>query len=76
MLISFADVVALCPHPYVRPVFTTFGPTVIKAGNMENNMSTFAVEMKETAYLVDHLSSRALVIMDELGRGTSNIDGN
>ena len=42
---------------------------------MEHNLSTFLTEMKECAYLLDNLTSRALVIVDELGRGTSNIDG-
>ena len=43
--------------------------------DMENNLSTFASEMKETAYIISNLSSRSIVIVDELGRGTSNIDG-
>lgn len=42
---------------------------------MEHNLSTFLTEMKECAYLLDNLTPRSLVIVDELGRGTSNIDG-
>lgn len=43
--------------------------------DIEHNLSTFSVEMKESAYLVDCCSNKSLVLIDELGRGSSNIDG-
>lgn len=41
----------------------------------ESNSSTFCKEMKDIAYVLNHLSDNSLVIIDELGRGTSNIEG-
>ena len=54
---------------------TLFSHSLGTFDDMEHNMSTFLTEMKECAYLLDNLTPRALVIVDELGRGTSNIDG-
>jgi DNA mismatch repair ATPase MutS len=42
---------------------------------MEYNVSSFRGEMKELAYLTANITSRTLAVLDELGRGTSNIEG-
>uniref|UniRef100_A0A667XC79 DNA mismatch repair protein n=1 Tax=Myripristis murdjan TaxID=586833 RepID=A0A667XC79_9TELE len=43
--------------------------------DFETNSSTFMVEMKEVSYIIHNVSDRSLVIIDELGRGTSAEEG-
>lgn len=55
----------------VNQVFSRIG----SADDMETNASTFMVEMREVAYILQHVTPRSLVIIDELGRGTSSEEG-
>lgn len=43
--------------------------------DQEHNISTFLLEMKETAYICNSTTDRSLFLLDELGRATSNEDG-
>ncbi|OQR80911.1 DNA mismatch repair protein mutS [Achlya hypogyna] len=57
--------------PLRTRIFTRFGTS----DDMEENASTFTVEMLELAFILDNLSSKSLILIDELGRGTSNEEG-
>lgn len=81
LLVILTQIGSMVPAAFASvPVFSRLLSRLGSADCIESNASTFTVEMVEIAYIARALaarepSPRALVVIDELGRGTSNSEG-
>ncbi len=76
LIVLMAQIGCYVPAGYAKigvtdKIFTRVGAS----DNLSRGESTFMVEMTETSSILNNLSDRSLVIMDEIGRGTSTYDG-
>ena len=76
LIVLLAQIGSFVPADAVRmgvvdKIFTRVGAS----DNISMGESTFMVEMNETASILNNISDRSLVLLDEIGRGTSTYDG-
>ena len=76
LMAVMAQTGSFVPASYASfPVFHQLFARVSMDDNIEANVSTFALEMRETAFILRNIDERSMAIIDELGRGTSTRDG-
>jgi DNA mismatch repair protein MSH4 len=76
LMAIMAQVGSFVPASYAAfPIMRQLFARISLDDNIEANVSSFAAEMRETAFIMHNISRDSMVIIDELGRGTSTRDG-
>jgi DNA mismatch repair protein MSH4 len=76
LMTIMAQIGCFVPAEYASfPVMHQLFARISTSDDLEANVSTFAAEMREMAFILRNIEPRSMVIVDELGRGTSTTDG-
>ncbi|KAF7558757.1 hypothetical protein G7046_g5408 [Stylonectria norvegica] len=76
LLQIMAQIGSFVPAEYAAfPIIHNIFARVSLDDNIENNLSTFSVEMREMAFILRNVDEKSLAVIDELGRATSTRDG-
>ncbi|KAF9765341.1 hypothetical protein IL306_002429 [Fusarium sp. DS 682] len=76
LLQIMAQIGSFVPAEYAAfPMIHSIFARVSLDDNIESNLSTFSVEMREMAFILRNIDNKSLAVIDELGRATSNRDG-
>ncbi|KAJ5335004.1 hypothetical protein N7452_007407 [Penicillium brevicompactum] len=71
-----AQIGSFVPAQYASfPISNQLFARIATSDDLDANVSTFAAEMREMAFILRNIQPRSMVIIDELGRGTSTTDG-
>ncbi|MBF0256720.1 MAG: DNA mismatch repair protein MutS, partial [Gammaproteobacteria bacterium] len=74
VLLAFAGSFVPAGHAEIGPIDRIFS-RIGASDDLAGGRSTFMVEMEETANILNNASAQSLILMDEIGRGTSTFDG-
>lgn len=76
LMTVMAQIGCFVPAQYASfPIVHQLFARVATADDLHANVSTFAAEMREMAFILRHIQPGGMVLVDELGRGTSTTDG-